>query len=756
MSPESAPAAALERLLRGRDALREPFHAAMQYVLKQAGSEAAADWSRALLSLLEANAGSGCVLAFLTLSARVPAGRVAALPSLATAAIAVCHRAGGRAAQACVEATSRADDRPGAWPPGAGWWHGFTRLAEQAPECVVPLAERAETVLRATGPAGFTAFVIAGLKFGDRDKVRRRAFFRLEDPAAQRELQRQSGVMTFAAQERTLDLLVRGVWGRGLMLRPMPEVAGYPPPRRSSFSQGVILLPGNFAGVPRAQAKALFRAAALHAGAHLAFTPVRFAVGTLKPLQVALIGLIEDARVEALAIQRFPGLRRLWQPFHVALPTSNAAPTLMARLARALFDSGYADPHGFVAKGRALFDACASDLTDTALSRRIGGLLGNDLGQMRSQFDPRSYVVDPAYRDDNLGLWDFGDMPDPPAAVVELQIQTARPRHGGADRQAGRGTDNPVGSRRVRPHATDHGVVLARYPEWDQEASVERPEWTCVREVPAVLGDVASLESTLARLPDLRRRINRLVRAARPGRPVRLRRRPDGPDLDLDAVIEAATARAMGREPDDRVYRITALRRRDVATAILLDVSESMRRRFGGGTLLDLERIAVALLADALTGLGDPFALLAFASDGREAVRLTRVKDFGEPYGPTARARLAGLRAGLSTRLGAAIRHAGAEMDRIHSFRRLVLVLSDAEPSDIDVTDPRDLVEDARRARLTLRSRGIDTFGVTLAEDTEAASVSARIFGAGGFASMRRLEDLPARLSDLYFRLSRR
>ena len=597
MSPEPAPAAALERLLRGRGALREPFHAAMRYVSEQAGPEALAVWSRALLDLLEANAGPGCVLAFLQLSGRVPAERVSALSDLATAAMAVCRHAGGRAAQACVEATARAHDCAGTWPHGAGWWPGFIRLAEHAPDCVVPLAERAETVLRATGPAGFAAFVITGLKFGNRDKVRRRAFFHLDDPTAQGELQRLAGVITFATQERVLNLLVRGVWGRGLPLRPMPQVPGHPPPRRGTFSQGVILLPERFAGVPRTQATALFRASALHTGAHLAFTPSRLAAGTLKPLQLALVGLIEDARVETLAVRRYPGLRRLWAPFHVALPTGTTAPALMVRLARALFDPDYADQHGFVAKGRALFEAYASELTDPLLSRRIGGLLANDLGQMRAQFDPRSYVVEPAYRDDGLGLWDFGDAPEPPAAVVELQIEPARRRRGETECQVGGGTDNSAGSRRVRPLATDRGVVLARYPEWDQEAGVERPEWTCVREVPAVLGDVSSLDSAQSRRPHLRRRVDRLVRAARPGRPVRLRRQPDGPDLDLDAVIEAATARATGREPDERIYRTSALRLRDVATAVLLDVSESMRSRLGTATLLDLERIAVDLFA---------------------------------------------------------------------------------------------------------------------------------------------------------------
>jgi uncharacterized protein YegL len=759
MTVELAPVAALERLIHRREALRVPFQTACRHVAARSDEAALDIWSRAVLDLLHTNAGAGCVLAFLKLSAQTAPDRIASLPAIGKAAAAICRHAGGSAAQTCVEAVIRLGDKSGAWTQGSGWWDGLTRLAQQAPDCVAPFAERAETVLRATGASGLTAFIGTGLKLAGRDKARRHAFFSLEDPAARRELDRLSGLVSLTTLDRGLKLFGRTLWGRTLLLRPAPILAGRPAPRRTSISNGVILLPDSFAGVPPAQARTLFRAAVTHAGAHLEFTPERSVVGTLKPLQFALIGLVEDARVEALAMRRYPGLRRLWQPFHIAAPEGNTAPALMARLARALIDADYEDPHGFVAKGRALFAAGA--LEDAALSRRIGGLLGNDLGQMRAQFDPRTYVVEPAYRDDGLGLWDHGDPPEPPSEVIELQIQAARPRPDEGARptpdQSGDRSDGTTGAPRAKPVGiAEGGFVLARYPEWDQAAGVERPDWTCVREVPAALGDPARLEAALSELPDLRRRLDRMVRAARPGRPVRLRRQPEGPDLDLDAVIDAATAHASGREQDERIYRLTALRTRDLATAVLLDVSESTRDRVGNGTVLEIERIAVALLADALARLGDPFTLLAFASDGREAVRLTRIKDFSEPYGITARARLMGLQSGLSTRLGAAIRHAGAELGRVSSFRRLVLVLSDGEPSDIDVQDSRELVEDARRAGLTLRARGIDVFGVTMGEGADAAAVSARIFGSGGFALMRRLGELPARLSDLYFRLSRR
>jgi nitric oxide reductase NorD protein len=152
--------------------------------------------------------------------------------------------------------------------------------------------------------------------------------------------------------------------------------------------------------------------------------------------------------------------------------------------------------------------------------------------------------------------------------------------------------------------------------------------------------------------------------------------------------------------------------------------------------------------------LGDPFSLLAFASDGREDVKMTTVKSFDESYDRACMARLAGLRSGLSTRLGAALRHTGHVIAQANSGRKLVIVLTDGEPSDIDVSDPLDLVEDARRAAIGLHGQGVDAYGVVLGQPgIQAAS---RIFGRGNTMMVHRIDDLPGRLSELYFRLARR
>ncbi|PIK73737.1 VWA domain-containing protein, partial [Methylobacterium frigidaeris] len=200
--------------------------------------------------------------------------------------------------------------------------------------------------------------------------------------------------------------LLRAVWGRArpLATLPPPEPGG--PPQRPSFDEDGIRLPHGPAPA-RAADDRLAEASLAHIGAHLAHGVGRFAAGTLRPAQVALVSLIEDARVEALALRERPGLRRLWLPFHAAEPgILRTAPALMARLSRALLDPDADDPDAFVARGRTLFFADPAAWTDPGFSRRVGDRLGNDLGQMRVPFSPRSYLVEPAYRDDHAGLWE--------------------------------------------------------------------------------------------------------------------------------------------------------------------------------------------------------------------------------------------------------------------------------------------------------------------------------------------------------------
>ena len=544
--------------------------------------------------------------------------------------------------------------------------------------------------------------------------------------------------------ERRLGCYLRALWGRPVVLRDADA------PRASIFD-GSVRLPRQFPAGAGEGGIALYRAAAAHAAAHLAHSTQRFPLAKLRPIQVALVSLIEDARVERLAWHGMPGLRRLWLPFHTARPAliPNAV-SLMARLARALIDPDYQDGDAWVARGRAMFEAESDRLGDPSISRSIGTLLGNDLGQMRMQFNARPYLVEPAYRDDNMFLWDF-----PPDAAAP-QIETAALAEDLALANApGSGSD---GSPKEAPPLRE---MLAEempdsrpysYPEWDYVIGVHRPAWCTLREQPAEAGDARAIADILDRYEDIVRRVNRLVRTAQVGQATRLRRQVEGNDLDLDACIAAMADLRAGRTPTPYVYRRPGPTRRDLAVLWLLDLSRSTNQfvASAGTTVLALAREATAVVAEAIDTTGDSFAVHGFDSSGREDIGYYRFKDFDEPYTEAPRARLAAMTGSRSTRMGAALRHAGHLLGRRRAARKLIVLVTDGAPHDIDVHDRSYLVLDAKRAVEEQRRTGIATFCVSL--DPGADRYVTRIFGAGNYLVLDHLRRLPEKLALVYLR----
>lgn len=680
-------------------------------------------------------------------------GAEAAL-ALAQTAHAVARHAGAHAAALLAEAAPAAARVLLDADAFASWLRTVVLLAQSGQVLAVAVLGRTETLLGELGAGGLERWVQEGLRATEAEPERRPAFFALQGLATREALARAESKIGFVELERQLSLFAVALWGNAPPLQAGPAGKNGRP-RRASFTGRVIRLPPALRGIAETEAVRVYRAAVAHVMAHLRYGGPRFPVGGLKPLQVALVSLIEDARVEELAMRGLPGLRRLWQPFHPARPGGAGAASLMARLARALIDPDYADDDAWVAKGRRLFRDAAATWHDPAISRRIGDLLGNDLGQMRVQFNPRTYVVEPLYRDDNLGLWDFGDAGATDADEDTLP-QPARVEPDDARWPPSSETKTAAEVGKVRAIAVDAeiGIPVARYPEWDHMISVERRDWTTIVEYASPAGDPVAIEDMLFRRRAQLERIAALIRSARVSRPTRLRRQMEGEQLDLEAALAAAIDRRGGLSPDPRVYARFERRSRDLTTLLLLDSSCSTNDVVPaiGRRVLAMEVEAAALFAQALQRVGDPFAVRAFCSNRRSDVRYYRIKDFAQPYDTRAERRLAGLTGQFSTRMGAALRHAGAELARCSSYRRLLLIISDGEPSDIDVAGRRYLVEDARRAVQSLAHNGTDVFCVGLGSGAE--SDLRRIFGLRNVLHIDRLQTLPERLATLYVRLT--
>ena len=712
------------------------------------------DWVAAC-SDVNARLGPNAAMGFIRNSPSVAAaaGPEAAL-TLATFARDFAHLAGRNATLTLFVAAPQAARQLGTSQAFSEWLHVIRRVAESAPESVSLLLERSGRLLDSLDLRSFETWALGGIRAAENDPERRLKFFALLDTRSLHALEHGVETVAFTDVERELKTFIAALWRTTPPIRVLPP-AGFDTPRRACFDHGVVRVPQSSRGVDGQTGKDLFRATLAHIMAHFQFTGERFALGGLKPVQIALVSLIEDARVEQLAIARFPGLRRFWLPFHLAEASGVlTAPALMARLARALLDPTFFDPHDWVNKGRDLFFVERARWTDPAISRSIGGLLGNDFGQMRVQFNPRTYVVEPAYRDDNQGLWDFPTTAGAMGETLYESVRFEQSKSLEADREREGGGNGTANFARLVPEDAEVGIPVARYPEWDYMINRERGDWTTVVEYNPTDGRAEQIEEILERYPETAYRIAALIRAAKVSRPVRMRRQREGDRLDIEATITAAIDLRAGLTPSPNIYARLERRWRDLSVLLLIDASQSTNDivKSADRSVLELERDASSLIAHAMDGMGDPFAIHAFCSDTREDVHYYRVKDFDTVWGTIAKRRLAGVTGRFSTRMGAALRHAGRCLVSRQSYRKLLLLISDGEPSDVDIADRRYLVEDARRAVLSLRHQGIDVFCVGL--DAGGDSYLSRIFGRSNVIQLDRIERLPEKLPLLYFRLA--
>jgi nitric oxide reductase NorD protein len=298
--------------------------------------------------------------------------------------------------------------------------------------------------------------------------------------------------------------------------------------------------------------------------------------------------------------------------------------------------------------------------------------------------------------------------------------------------------------------ATPRGLV---YPEWDHRVRGYRAHGAIVREPAPALGAAAWVDAAKARHVRLARRVRVRFERLRP-RHVRMDRQMDGAEPDIAAWVDTVADIRAGATVDGRVYVERRPSRRELAVALLADVSastdgwvESVRR------VVDVEKEALLVVCEALDALGDRYAIFAFSGESADDVSVLPLKGFDERRGLVVERRIAALDADRYTRMGAAIRHVTAALGRQRTTRRLLLVLSDGKPNDVDVYEGRYGVEDTRQAVAEARRQGVTVFCLTV--DHEAPRYAGRMFGPAGFAVLRRTEDLPAVLIEVLRQLVR-
>jgi nitric oxide reductase NorD protein len=307
-----------------------------------------------------------------------------------------------------------------------------------------------------------------------------------------------------------------------------------------------------------------------------------------------------------------------------------------------------------------------------------------------------------------------------------------------------------AGPRRADPSATPGALA---YPEWDWKGGRYHARGALVREAEPAEGDEAWSLAVLAHYGGLVRRLREQFERLR-ARRSRLYRQRSGDELDLAACVGALVDLRAGHAVDDRLYAAVRPARREISILLLVDISGSTNSIVGNTRIIDIEKFALLLTAQALDALGDRYAVLTFSGESASNVRVRTVKGFADRNGALLRRRIAALRPEGYTRMGAAIRHATALLGAQRTAHQLLLILSDGKPNDSDHYEGRYGIEDSRQAIAEARAAGVHPFCLTV--DRKGSEYLTRIFGESGHRVLRHAEHLPQALLDVVRHLLRR
>lgn len=296
----------------------------------------------------------------------------------------------------------------------------------------------------------------------------------------------------------------------------------------------------------------------------------------------------------------------------------------------------------------------------------------------------------------------------------------------------------------LSPSDADHEALAGEhtYPEWNHRSRSYMPDHCRVLDAPAK-PEGAPFVPNDRRMREVRRQFD----ALRPRR-ILQPRQVDGTELDLDALLTTrADLMATGRG-SDRIWQSARQTERDLSVAFLIDTSRSTEAAIGDTSVIEVAREAMAALAGGIDAAGDRLGIWGFSSLRRDRVFLTRCKEFKDPMSPDITTNIGALKPGHYTRLGAAIRHVSAQLAEEPSARKLLIVLTDGKPNDLDHYEGQHGIEDSHMAVREARTAGQSLHGIVIDEDGQ--DWFARIFGRGGFTLLPNPERLTRALPDIY------
>lgn len=586
---------------------------------------------------------------------------------------------------------------------------------------------------------GIYEWIDYGLRYFRDHPERQEEYFSLTTADSKAVFQRQRKGVLFSDVERQINFFQRALWKTNFMYAPYSPDFEKLEHFHPYLEDEIIRLPDIYEDFNGIIPYKRYIALVSHLVAHHQFT-TKIVADNVSPQQRFFTEVFEDARVEYLAIQEYPGLKKLWLSLIPIVDEFDCDDTKQSclrhraiMLTRALLDDNHPYKNQIILDTVEQFKALMSK-GDTSTSDSLTLGLGY-LIKTRSASDALGSIyfenTEVSYRDDNRSMWLFIEDFDEEDEIFAHEKKSEE--------------EDEDEIEVIPPHY---------YDEWDYAYDSYKPDWTAVYERLHSHTDASKIDRILDKHSVLVKQLKKVLDLLKPQNKKRIRYQEEGAELDLDIALRSVIDMKNGTQPDTRINVDFEHDSRSVSVLLLLDLSQSLNEVVGatGQTILELSQEAVSLLGWAVEQLGDNFAIAGFNSDTRQKVMYYHIKGYSEYWDDTVKSRLANLKAEYSTRMGAAIRHGAHYLDLQESDKKLMLILTDGEPADIDIHDPKVLIQDAHKAVQEAQQKGMYPYCISL--DKKADEYISDIFGSH-YSVIDRIESLPKELPQLFLSLTK-
>ena len=290
------------------------------------------------------------------------------------------------------------------------------------------------------------------------------------------------------------------------------------------------------------------------------------------------------------------------------------------------------------------------------------------------------------------------------------------------------------------------------YKEWDTHISDYKLDWCQVRQRIAKEDPNRFVREVKKQLRGTIGLIRKQFMKLKPQTFKKYKAQPTGDALDIDALVQALTDVRAGTAMSENVYIRRDKRVRDVSVFFLVDLSASTDEKINGSRVIDVQKESMAIMAEALETLGDPYAIYGFSTEGRFRVDMFSVKDFGDDWDENVQYRLGNLHPKGLTRMGTVVRHAVHKLEQVPSAIKLLVILTDGRPYDMEYGNLAYAISDTKKAMQEARSKNIHPFIIT--SDQKGSDYLQMISPQTECIILPRVEVLPTLLPALYRRLT--